>query len=438
MRPGTALSATLAALLVVAAPPAPRAARAEQVTETDADGKVVAKYSVDADGLRHGAAAEFHPNGAVRVKANYRHGRRDGRYTSYHDNGRSHVTAEYDFGTLSGPYVEKDEKGRIVVEASYVAGRLDGDYREFKDGEPVSVQKWKDGTPLDVDGVVPYPRDRDAIRADVEAIFNSKDPLEEVADDPEAKGRGECLRHLKIFRSLCGLPWQDLVLDAQMNRLADAGAALCERIGHLDHTPPNPGMPKEQYEFAYQGTSRSNLYMGLEDIVPQVRGYMDDSDDSNIGAVGHRRWCLNPTMVKTGFGRSGRFAAMYAHDASRRPAPDVDVVAFPPMGWTPDYWFEAHYAWSVSLSPRKWAAPDAGRLRISVTPIGEDHVRRERPLAIEKLSVNTQGAGIPYCVIFRPVGIEVEPGKRYWVEIAGLERGGKPATLRYVVAFFDL
>ena len=85
-------------------------------------------------------------------------------------------------------------------------------------------------------------------------------------------------------------------------------------------------------EIGYEGTSRGNLYMGSEDIVAQVRAYMDDSDASNIDAVGHRRWCLNPRMVKTGFGQTGKFGAMYAHDNSRRKIPEYDFVGYPAPG----------------------------------------------------------------------------------------------------------
>jgi len=434
------LSRTLPLLLLVLASAlvcAP-AARAEQVVETDDAGHVTAKYSTDDDGMRHGAYAEFHANGAIKVKATYRHGKLDGKYVSYHESGRPHVTAEYVRGRPEGKYVEKDDRGRVVIETSYLDGVVDGTYEEYEDGELLSRQRWENRRPVDVDGVVPYPKTRDEIRAAIEDIYNSKDPLEDTAGDPEAFGRGECLRHLKIYRYLCELPYADITLDAELNRYADAASDLCERIGRLDHTPANPGMPEDQYKFGYYGTSHSNLYMGQEEIVPQVRGYMDDSDPSNIDAVGHRRWCLNPPMLKTGFGRKGKFSAMMAHDQSRRQVPDIDLVAFPPRGWMPSYWFAPHFAWSVSLARRHFSEPDPAKIKVSIIPVGEDLVRRNAPVKLNHMKVQTSGAGLPYCLIFRPDGIDTEPGNRFWVEISGLEKDRKPSTLRYVVGFFDL
>lgn len=440
MRHSVPVAVLLASLFagLTASLTAPRTARAEQVVEQDDQGRVVAKYSTDEEGRRHGAYAEFHENGAIKLKATYRRGRLQGKYVSYHASGRPHVTAEYRDGEPEGKYVEKDDRGRTVIETTYVGGVVEGSYEEYADGELLSKQTWANGEPVDVDGVRPYPKGRDAIRDAIEEIYNSKDPLEERVGDAEAWGRGECLRHLKIYRYLCDLPYADMVLDEELNSYADAGAALCERIGRLDHTPANPGMPEEQYKYGYTGTSRSNLYMGQEEIVPQVRGYMDDSDPSNIDAVGHRRWCLNPPLLRVGFGRSGKFGAMMCQDRSRRTVPDYDIVAFPPRGWMPAYWFAPHFAWSVSLNRRHFDTPDPGKVKVTVTPIGPDHVRRAQPLALNHLKVNTSGAGDPYCIIFRPEGIDTEAGNQFWVEISGLSQKGRPYTLRYVTGFFEL
>jgi len=436
MRPS--LTPLVLAVALAATAVAPLAARAEQVVEHDDQGRVTAKYSTDDEGRRHGNYAEFHANGAIKVKAIYRRGRLHGKYVSYHESGRPHVTAEYVNGEPEGKYVEKDDRGRVVIETSYVDGVVEGTYEEYADGVLISKQVWENREPVDVDGVRPYPKSRDAIRDAIEAIYNSKDPLEDEAGDPEAFGRGECLRHLKIYRYVCDLPYDDMVLVDELNSYADAASALCERIGRLDHTPANPGMPEDQYKYGYKGTSSSNLYMGAEDIVPQVRGYMDDSDASNIDAVGHRRWCLNPPLLKVGFGRKGRFGAMMCQDRSRKSVPDYDVVAFPPRGWMPAYWFAPHFAWSVSLNRRHFDAPEEGKVKVTVIPIGEDHVRRLAPLPLNHLKVNTSGAGDPYCIIFRPEGIDTEAGNRFWVEISGLSKKGKPFTLKYVTGFFEL
>jgi len=98
----------LAGLAVSFVGPSP-AALAEQVIEHDDAGRVTAKYSTDDEGRRHGNYAEFHENGAIKLKSIYRRGRLHGRYVSYHASGRPHVTAEYKNGEPEGKYVEKDD-----------------------------------------------------------------------------------------------------------------------------------------------------------------------------------------------------------------------------------------------------------------------------------------------------------------------------------------
>jgi hypothetical protein len=163
------------------------------------------------------------------------------------------------------------------------------------------------------------------------------------------------------------VPHADLALVDTFNRHADAGSKLCERIGRLDHTPENPGLPEDEYAFAYTGTSRSNLFQG-NGMPGSVPAYMDDSDARNIDRVGHRRWCLNPAMVKTGFGASGVFAAMWAHDASRKDVPDFDYVAYPAMGYMPDYYFGARHAWSRQFPAAPARPPALATARAAPVP----------------------------------------------------------------------
>jgi len=108
------------------------------------------------------------------------------------------------------------------------------------------------------------------------------------------------------YRYLCDVPYEQMKLDADYCVHAAAAAHLCDAIGHLDHTPPNPSWPENRYQFAFEGTSHGNLFEISVHQGPHanasVDSYMDDSDAKNIDRVGHRRWCLNPSMGKTGFG----------------------------------------------------------------------------------------------------------------------------------------
>lgn len=58
-----------------------------------------------------------------------------------------------------------------------------------------------------------------------------------------------------------------------------------------------------------------------------IQLWMEDGDESNIDRVGHRRWCLNPSMEKTGFGFMDGYGAMYAFNEGKNF--DVDYVPWP-------------------------------------------------------------------------------------------------------------
>src|SRR5262245_5280496 len=167
--------------------------------------------------------------------------------------------------------------------------------------------------------------------------------------DKKADEKTLALRRLKAYRYLAQVPYDDLTLDAEYSAMCLAGVKLCETLGKLEHTPENPGLPEKDFKLAYNGTSRSNLAWGRMTLAESVDGWMFDSDSSNIDRLGHRRWCLNPGMKKTGFGRVGVFAAMYAFDRSRANVPNYDYICFPARGYMPIDFFGPREAWSVSL-----------------------------------------------------------------------------------------
>src|SRR5207248_7661158 len=121
-----------------------------------------------------------------------------------------------------------------------------------------------------------------------------------------------------------------------------AGAGILAAVGKLTHTPENPGWPEGDYKFAYEGTTHSNIYAETGTLAAShsVEGYMNDSDPGNIDRLGHRRWCLNPAMLKTAFGVEDHYSAMWSFDSSRQDMPDYDLVAFPPRGLTPTTHFK--------------------------------------------------------------------------------------------------
>lgn len=251
--------------------------------------------------------------------------------------------------------------------------------------------------------------------------------------------RAAALRRLKAYRYLAGVPYDDLTLDDDANTACQAGAKLCAKIGRLDHKPKNPGLPEDDYQLALKGTSRSNLAWGYPTLSKAVDTWMDDSDAPNVGRVGHRRWCLNPLMQTTGFGRSGQYTAMYVFDQMRKKVPDYAFVAWPPAGPMPVEYFKGGTAWSVSVNPHTYNKP-GDDVKVNVYTVNSKGEKSANPLKLKSTVVETNPFGIPNCIIFRPEKVTVAAGRKYVVEIEGLTSGKDKAAapVRYQVEFFSL
>lgn len=397
---------------------------AEEKVETYPDSGKQRVYTVNAEGQKNGPFKEFHPNGKPKTQAVYRRDK------------------------LNGMLKRFDTGGRLEVQENYREGQPHGVRQELTGGRVTKEEVWLNGELL-------VPRSAAILTAELKAIQSL--PIKTVGEAPpvnekvqtalrDARLQGQreaALRVLMAYRCLCGLPYRDLTLDATYNAHAEAASELLTRVNKMTHTPDNPGIPEEEYRFAAKGAGCSNLYSAAG-MVDAVKSFMDDSDAGNIDRLGHRRWCLNPAMFKTGFGAGGKYTAMWSFDGSRTQVPDFDYVAFPSRGLTPTSVFRDHFAWSVSLNPKKFKAPSQEQVKVSVYPVR--YVPRQnllekaaKPLELNYFRVSVEGFGIPNCIIFRPVNFKVVAGSNYWVEITGLsDSSGKDAKIGYFVGFVPL
>ena len=101
-----------------------------------------------------------------------------------------------------------------------------------------------------------------------------------------------------------------------------------------------------------------------------------------------------------------------------------------------DY-FGPRHAWSVLLNPKKYRSPDAP-LKVRVYEVDEVLSRRGDLLPLDQKQVSTDGPVGP-CIIFRPEKLTLADGKRYLVEIDGVQStSGQAVPVRYLVVFVDL
>lgn len=266
-----------------------------------------------------------------------------------------------------------------------------------------------------------------------------KDDVPPPTSGELAKARAELAR-LNGYRYLAGLS-HDVTLDHDLSWTCKFGAELCRRHGSINHTPPKPpGMSDAAYKRGYEGTSKSNLHWtsGGDGLVGSIDGYMDDSDPANVRVVGHRRWCLNPPMRKTGFGVVNGFSAQWVMDNAGDASPGA-IVCFPSAGLHPIAYFTPGTAWSVSLDPSRYrlAGTDVKVFELRTPAQARAFPKdlkglKEIPLTDVRLS--TEGSGIPQCLIFRPKA-KIGKGDRFGVVIGGVE-GFPGKQLGYTVEFY--
>ena len=250
---------------------------------------------------------------------------------------------------------------------------------------------------------------------------------------------------LNALRRIAGLP-DSVQLDMALSENAQYGAVIQAAQNGLSHTPAKPqDMDEAFYQEAYSASSSSNLASGYT-LTGAVDGFMEDSDASNIAMVGHRRWQLNPTMGKVGFGTAGRFVAEKVFDNSGTGC-DYDFIAWPASGNFPaeeeqHVLFGGRYAWSVTLNPKKFQNPSLSSVSVTLTRESDGKSwelnQSTRDTSGDYFNVELSGYGVSNCIIFRPSGIDQYSGT-YTVEISGLRTStGQPVSdFSYQVNFFD-
>lgn len=254
-------------------------------------------------------------------------------------------------------------------------------------------------------------------------------------------------KRLSVLRRIAGLP--AVTADPALCEQAQYGAVLLT-ASNFDHYPKQPGdMDDDFYTKGKAATSTSNLYAGLS-FMGTPDGFMNDSDAGNVSRVGHRRWQLSPKMGKVGFGYAEvstgyrRYTAEKVFDSSANTT-DYSYISWPSSGNFPSDLtaFDKNTAWSVSVNPSRYQAPNAAELTVTLTRASDGKVwsfsgKNQYTAASSGLYFNldTGNYGINNCIIFRPNGISSYEGV-YTVQIDGLRTAsGQTASLSYQVDFF--
>lgn len=251
---------------------------------------------------------------------------------------------------------------------------------------------------------------------------------------------------VNLVRYIAGLP-DDITLNEDYNSLTQHASVVNAANDQLSHYPFQPAdMDSDFFKLGEEGASKSNIGAGYRNLADSViRGYMDDSDSSNISRVGHRRWVLNPGMTQTGFGyadasagsRYRSYSAMYAFDRAR--AYDVEYVAWP-AAVTPVELYEYTPAFSISLN----SAYNVYMNHTTVTV----HSQKENKDYVFGNDVEGSTAGVFYVdnsymgmkgstIIFMPNGHTFAKDDVLTIHVDGIEKAGRDASFMYTVELFS-
>ncbi len=277
----------------------------------------------------------------------------------------------------------------------------------------------------------------------------------------------EALEELNYIRWLAGVP-SNVVLDSEYTTRAQHGAVLLDAINTLTHTPGRPSdMSTSFYELGYDATSHGNIacaqtYRGSEmygsiTLSLSTKLYMDDSDEYNISALGHRRWLMNPRMKRTGFGISTRrgYAVTYVIEEFDNPSKQLNESEYARylewLKWPisdeyitwptakhdhPLTYFAAETAWSVTLNRNVFATATTAGVVVTLTRNRDGRTWTFSASGYDGyFNVTANNVAYDQCIIFRPNGVDSYNDGEIWsVYISGLPRqDGTTGTISYSV-----
>lgn len=242
---------------------------------------------------------------------------------------------------------------------------------------------------------------------------------------------------LNQIRYVAGIP-HDVKIDPAYSEMCQAASLVNYVNKTLTHDPEKPvDMDEELYKLADRGAGESNLALNYHTLNEAVIGWVEDSGSENITHVGHRRWVLNASMGKTGFGfvEKGNGlsqSSMYAWDRSNSTLFDDAYIAWPAQN-TPLEYFDHVTPWSVSLG--EYVDPSEIQVKLTRLKNGRIWNFPDDPDAGD-FYVDNGRYGSGECIIFDPAlyADYYKDGDEFEVEVL---RNGE-SYLKYTVTFFEL
>lgn len=302
-----------------------------------------------------------------------------------------------------------EDTGKAVVLAKATGRHSEIEFRILSESDISYLQDWRsqgkgqqdsggvEESDEDSSGVSSriYPRTKVEIRERLQEI-EARDAPKGISNEQQ-----ETINRLNAYRYLSGVPYA-VVADPKMVEQATDAAKACDNHRGLSHALGH-------------STDICNL-AGGGNMISSVKQYITDSGQNNRERRGHRRWCLNPPMGKTGFGSSGIYSAMVAMDASGKPK-TKDSWAYPGKGFFPKEFLHGN-AWSLYLAGD---APSKDEIKVEVYKLSK---RPDKPFSsneeIPGIALPVEyGAVYGNAINFEPQFEPITGRGIYWVRVTG-------------------
>lgn len=110
-------------------------------------------YAPQNAAVKDGPQVEYHPDGEIKAKLNFKNGQYDGLQQFFNESGILVKESNFDGGVTNGEQKLLDEQGRLLFQWTERNGKRDGTYRGyFTDGTLAQESQYSLGLFLDKDG----------------------------------------------------------------------------------------------------------------------------------------------------------------------------------------------------------------------------------------------------------------------------------------------
>ena len=259
-----------------------------------------------------------------------------------------------------------------------------------------------------------------------------------VRGELSSETQNSAITLLNNIRYVAGL--DSVTYDQSYAEMAQAAAFVNMSIGIMTHSPASvaskpAAMSQADWDLGCKGAAGSNIAAGRLWLRHSIFAWVDDSDSTNIKNVGHRVYCLNPKMRKTGFGLAGSKSAMYVTSESEG---GIGVgfqtnIAWPAQNTPIEYFSNGATAWSLSDAR---SVRDISKVTVTLTRRNDGRkwvfkgTETYNPQNLKYFRVSNGGSST---IVFRPDGIlSYNDGDIFDVVIS--ETGREDIT--YTVNFF--